>query len=336
MTDQHKIVRGLIYREINERPCCLLTEHVVPQVPVISKIWPPNIIDPATELKHRFGTSKWGYFFRLERSGHTYTCNGGFIDLGHVRDVAEMTYFYLQQFRKKNRTGHELETATYQEDGSSIRLLKDLPVGDFDVLINIARSLAYDESIFHEIETYYNQRNSAFSPEDLTSNFLGTHVAEQAIRKMVSDGSYLDATLTLELEKLIRNQLGARPVEETRQAFERVDGTWMESHPVVPNGLNSGYIRRRNFNVRPIEPWLIPNFAACPPGSSFPDSIPRQLSTEWRSFYEVEYRKRIGWSTDPTSEIATFIGPRLDEYIEVIKADALNEYGPNFDKPDLP
>jgi len=46
---------------------------------------------------------------------------------------------------------------------------------------------AYQESIFHEIESYWDhstgEHHSAFSPEDFVSNYLGTYVASQAIAR---------------------------------------------------------------------------------------------------------------------------------------------------------
>jgi len=38
--------------------------------------------------------------FPMDPVGIMYTCAGGFIDFGHLRDIADLTFYYLQQLKR--------------------------------------------------------------------------------------------------------------------------------------------------------------------------------------------------------------------------------------------
>jgi len=67
--------------------------------------------------------------------------------------------------------------------------------------MDVARDAAYQESIFHEIESYWDhstgEHHSAFSPEDFVSNYLGTYVASQAIATIRGSGEDFSSAMAL-------------------------------------------------------------------------------------------------------------------------------------------
>src|SRR5512139_2827130 len=92
---------------LGHRICCLMADRLefINDIPVLGHIWPGIMVDlTGSKLKHRAGTGKWGMIFRREYSGTLYTCGGGFVDLGHLRDYADLTrhYYYALIRRAKN------------------------------------------------------------------------------------------------------------------------------------------------------------------------------------------------------------------------------------------
>ncbi len=144
------------------RDCCLLA--------------PGSLKDISTMGGYRTGG--------LPGSGHpgtVYTSKAGLVDLGHLFAVADVTaYAYQQIYAIQGATGKTITTAhgtaTLSQTASPANWLE------------LARKIAYDDSIASEIQTSKGitsrlpgHLNSAFSPEDLCSNYLGTVVAASAL-----------------------------------------------------------------------------------------------------------------------------------------------------------
>lgn len=94
--------------------------------------------------------------------------------------------------------------------------------------------IAFQLAVWHEITQWYGFESvpgfpesiSAFSPEDLYSNLLGTRLAVS----LILDGqtAMLDmynAAMQTALNQAL-NQLGARPENITRFHFDMLDGRW--------------------------------------------------------------------------------------------------------------
>src|SRR2546430_10748342 len=150
-----------------QRNCCLLSPLKVP-VPRGGV----GIADPAALGQHKYGGG--------DIYGPVYTCAAGFLDLGHLRDHIDLTKYYFSWLRKLKFAKDASIPAT-AFDGIIV-INKDIPKED---RIDVARSIAYSQSIAYEIFEYWSNvpgfHNSAFSPEDLVSNFLGTYVAGVAL-----------------------------------------------------------------------------------------------------------------------------------------------------------
>jgi hypothetical protein len=296
------------------RPCCLLAAPL----PVLKTPIPPYF-DPFDKqaLKHRYGGG--------DVYGLVYTCRGGFLDLGHLRDLIDITRYYYDALANPGRT-----FPPANEKGSCVvkAPLPDDPAQNKTERIAIARSMAFAESIYHEIESYWQDvfgaHNSAFSPEDLPSNWLGTYVAEQALRDNSHD---FDEAATIALDALLKKLL-ALDVAGTTLAFAQVRniGRWIAGGP----GRND-YLKRRNFTNTP---WLVKSIPCS--DTSWPSDIP--LADPKRTAYEITFE------VDPkkeksSDERAKYLGEKVKSsdfelHVQRISEDAKSRYGPNFSKPE--
>jgi hypothetical protein len=290
-----------------------------------------GIVDPAVMGLHRFGGG--------DVLGITYTCAGGFFDFGHARDTLDQTRYHHHWLTVggKNRAGASYP-ALYP--GATVTVSSVIPAAD---VLETAASIAYDESVWHEIETWYSPtpggHNSAFSPEDLTSNLLGTWVARRAI----AAGGAFNTAATTEMNTLM-TQLGARPVADTTAAFTAVTGRWIAtSSGYLDAGRNPRYLLRRNFEVNPVVPWPAPGLAFCG-ATTWPAGVPKSFSATILGRYDVEF-------TVPS--YASVLGGKVRRSafaaaIATIKADAVRPgpappagppggidtgYGPDFETP---
>jgi hypothetical protein len=194
----------------------------------------------------------------------------------------------------------------------------------------------------YEIKTYgetrIGGRSSSFSPEDLVSNYLGTYVGGQALKLQIANSTQLptgdpsdprpattfDAAVTSELGDLL-DKLHVVDVQQTIAAFNKVDGLWVDHGAIRPNFWDPNYVRRRNFHIRPVEPWLVKD--ACV-DTDFPEDVDRKLPDAavrghlTKYFFESTFFDRL-----------IFLNTDFDQYVQEVKADAVNRYGPRFDQP---
>ena len=116
------------------------------------------------------------------------------------------------------------------------------------------------------------QHNSAFSPEDLCSNFVGTVVARLAIGEGGTFPRKVDAKLATVLKALL-----AQTPAETEKAFNKVKNKWV-------NFVNSDswkkddYLRRRNFTRRPFKVGHPQSMRKRPPGYWLVLATPRPFT----------------------------------------------------------
>ncbi len=193
-----------------------------------------------------------------EGNGIIYTQKGGFVDLGHLRDMADWTaYLYVwiksekDHFRIIKELGHE---------GGEKMLEVSVPefLSDEDMLL-IAGRVAYDLSVWHEIATWFGvsyiplipERYSSFSMEDNYSNLLGIQLGMEAIK---SEEGYEQAMTKLLYQKLIELE-SVEGKEETTGAMDKVEGLWWTREKKLPN---SDFLVDRNFDCYyELIPWLV-------------------------------------------------------------------------------
>jgi hypothetical protein len=273
------------------RTCCILAPSDSPLAPADD-----NLADPTRLGIH--GSSS-------EVRGLVYTGKAGFVDLGHLRDLCDMTKNVFDQIAFAAAAPGTVIRTTHGE-----ALLSTLP-GSVSV-ISVARSICFDDSFGYEILTYAintpGAHNSSFSPEDLPSNFLGTLVAERAI----AAGGRFDLAVTAEIDALLKS-LDPQPKSESFRAFNLINHRWVDFTGVA-SLLSNDYLLRRNFTRDPWKtghPSDTPTPAFVSAGFGFSGAPPYSFTnTALRRFSKADFG----------TEVAT------------IRADALRRYGANFDK----
>jgi uncharacterized repeat protein (TIGR03803 family) len=212
-------------------------------------------LDPAKLPHHYYGRtdpSLFGDPFGL-RDGYIYTAVAGLVDMGHVRDTADMTMFIFDTlFAGYTCMGlyegwaHVPEIAFDREEK-----------------LQIAASIAYVESLAHELRTWRTSEDfSSFSPEDMTSNMIGIELARRAIRAIGYTANFDEYNKAVDHEldasqlnpQLLINELKFQSKENTEEALEKIKGPtgWYDSHWYTANSIPELY--RRNFDGRP---WKI-------------------------------------------------------------------------------
>jgi hypothetical protein len=311
------------------RPCCLLT----PDGP---------IFDNDSPLDHVYGTDHG------DAKGIVYTCHAGFVDLGHTRDLIDLTRYYYDQLKRSGGAkGKKLNSFNYQALlGANIEIRNTIPSTD---LVAVAGRLAYLESVLHEIESYWwiapigpwpGYHNSAFSPEDLVSNHLGAIVGMQAIRG-VEAGTYIDFNdaATKELLVVLGAVGGANCTRaRTLQAFDKVELHWFT------RGYPKWYLitlYRRNFGVggdtNQPDPWIVDEVTGCA-APEWPATIPKTWSLALDTYCDIEYSLPV--RTAPLMVKAqlgeTVSNTVFDGLVNNVRTDARTRYGARFDSPAIP
>jgi Protein of unknown function (DUF4056) len=270
--------------------------------------------------------------------GLIYTRAGGLIDLGHLYDLADATkYHHDYLLAGRNVKGSEYPHSVHITRGEVV-IDETIDPPDF---IKYARSMAFDDSVYHEIEGFDvwadtdGFHNSSFSPEDLPSNHFGTWVGARALQlaKPPPEGAstpFSDGVHQTTKDLLTR--LGAVSAADTQKAIDeawQVLG-WFNFPPPGAKMLGEHFLLRRNFTLDPIRPWTVPSFPATslptdvtssvPSGTDYPGGV---LQTKYTTTYRSLIPKRITITNRGFwNEIETKIRPR---------AKAL--YGLDYDKP---
>ncbi|MEQ6342566.1 MAG: DUF4056 domain-containing protein [Gammaproteobacteria bacterium] len=292
---------------IPQRFCCLLAPQQVN-----SLTQNDNIADPLNLGQH----GSWN-----EVNGIIYSGRAGFLDLAHIRDSCDTTKYIFDQLAQgvMPRTVLVKRTRVGISPGVlGIAIVHKRPLRPID----LARVIAYDAGLGHEIATYYDMgifgvdvggHNSSFSPEDLCSNFLGTLLAERAI----AAGGNFNHAATAELNTLIRDLDGQIP-SETLRAFNLINGhwVWFSRTNFYRSVTLPGYLRRRNFTSMP---WVAGHPSDKPPPPYVTAPLP-----------DVGYIYTYTHMEEQSTRRLNVLFPR---YIAQIKQDAAARYGPRFDSP---
>ena len=210
-----------------------------------------NVLTLGTLGKHHYNDSAFGAVKNLlglseEKNGLIYTSRGGFIDIAHVRDTADNT-FYL--FNRIAPTLGQAGRIFYSEELGVRRVQLNAftpPAGvrqRYQLAAWLAGHLAFEIAQWHEIAQRYgfqsvpgfSEEISAFSPEDLYSNLLGARLAINVILSghggsLEDYNQALDAALKQVLTRLLVATRG-----ETEAMFQQIDGDWWNSHRRVPD-----------------------------------------------------------------------------------------------------
>lgn len=225
-----------------------------------------------------------------EGNGIIYTTRGGFIDVAHLRDIADWTGYLYNLITARDSTHNGAVFDLGIEGGEKTLILHLPPTLDQPSTIELAGLIAYDVSVWHEIASWFGisyiplipERYSSFSPEDLYSNLMGVHLGMRAIQ---SDLPYNEAMTNLISSML--DSLGAvETANDTYLAMKKVEGIWWSNNHPLPSRkiLLSRYLETDDVLL----PWRLvednENSRAYPlekPARHLDDSFELNIAVRW-------------------------------------------------------
>lgn len=234
--------------------------------------------------------------------GVVYTGRAGFVDFGHLWEVADITAFAYQQIHAAGgASGTRVRAAEGEATLTSVAAAREW--------MDLAQSIAFDDAFSHEIATYTvmspGGHNSAFSPEDLCSNFLGTLVAARAL---TAGGTF--ATEAESQARSLLTSLDAQNETETRASFARISTRWVDLSLTFAI-TRDGYLRRRNFTRDPFKT-----------GHPSDATTPAFVVAPFAVSATYDYLHQSGFTrADFPAQVAA------------IRTDAASRYGASFDRP---
>lgn len=297
--------------------------------------------------------------FNRERNGLVYTCRGGFIDTAHVRGYVDWALYLTATAGRYLLEGGSIELP--EQGGARRVLVKPVPqaildrVGRHRFGVGLGQWLAFQLSIWHEIVTWHgwhalpgwSERVSAFSPEDLYSNLLGTKIigGVALLRSGRSEDDY-NRSVDTWLSAMLR-QLGAVPRREGREAIRAVDGLWWDSSRRLPD---PAFVRRRYFDATgPLSPWLVTDVvgperlgdrlrARCgaapePVQLSNPDSLQGVPFRRWATL-EITVSDELVEQPLFMERERRITQEDFPELVEEIRRQSRKEFGARADRPD--
>ena len=264
---------------------------------------------------------------KAENNGIIYTQKGGFIDMGHLRDIADFTaflYLYIQKEREKGIFSLKLGN-----EGGMKTLNFNVPenLTDEDV-VHLAGKIAYDLSVWHEISTSYGasfiplvpERYSSFSVEDAYSNLLGVHLAMQSI---LSDGEY-ESEMTQNVKATLEKLQAVHNRESTIDAMNAVKDIWWSGKAKLPSRK---VLIKRQFDVYDcVFPMLVnaetaqtsdQNKVCVPLESSEKMPLNNYYSLRIKANFKIPVQKVFGSHVKEKNTITQLDFPALIKYAEV-------------------
>jgi hypothetical protein len=373
-SDDDLYVNGVVTTKIPDipvrkslRPCCAFGSDIRVKVAGVRVpgVKLENIINADDVGRHQYdsgviqrGSDEPRALGSSERNGLVYTCRGGFIDTAHLRDYADWTVYFTAQIARRLYDGGTFELPS--EGGSRrvivrpvARELLDQRELQFNV-VPIAQWIAFQMSIWHEIATWYgwsttkvfSERASAFSPEDLYSNLLGTKIAGGIILTRAARTDQLFNANMGEWMEAVFERLDAVPAEAGKGAARYVDQVWWDSTRRVPD---AALVLRRNFGIeREIVPWTVEQAY----WSEFVEDkhqdycggtpVPLVLRNP-DGFRDVKFRDIVSFEIDVDPGMKGFPMPRpnsrritqddFPEIIEAIRVENREEFGAEAGQP---
>ncbi|GAB1440472.1 DUF4056 domain-containing protein [Providencia sp.] len=209
-----------------------------------------NIVEADNLGEHHYNDSFFGATAALmglsrEKIGLLYTQRSGFIDISHVRDTADYTFYLFSQIYP--RLGEEWslslsEELAHRQIHFNVFVPPSSPSQRYTLSVYLAAKLAFQLAVWHEIAQWYGYQSvpgfsegiSAFSPEDLYSNLLGARLAMTVILQGRADSVDVFSQSIENILPLALIQLGSADRQVTRKMFDNVDGLWWNSYRRVP------------------------------------------------------------------------------------------------------
>ncbi len=298
------------------------------------------------------GSHDYGSGFS-EKGGIIYTCEGGHIDIDHLRGSADATkYLFGKTQETLIRRGKEFSYHLPMEN--SIHKIKFSYPNNWEeiqedkkkeiikeVSLELSPYLAYNTTTWHEIITWFGTHfagfepefNSAFSWEDMYSNLLGTKIATKVLKDENKDYS---SSMTIEIDRELRS-LGAKSSSIAKNASAKMSGKWFKGILLVD-------ILKKNMDIGEdgyVTPTLVPEISECPDAKPKPCPVPN-LENITKLGFNVEYDidPRV-WESSKILKIVYKNGERngnkiipekhFPKIMSFIREEAINKYGYDVD-----
>ncbi len=246
-----------------------------------SSTFATTFLGPENLGKHSY---RYNFF---ERSGIMYTCDGGHIDIAHLRNAADWTA-YLAAITYDRMMDNAAEFKFRLAEGTigcvRIEYPGDWPPADeseraavlYDMSTGLGQYFAYQASIWHEIATWFGYKGSgfisefgsAFSWEDIFSNLLGCRIGYMAL---YDDEHSFNKAVTLAMNAELQ-KLHVQSKKTARRASDMVRGQWFSGDmPVV-------VMKGRNFDIGlddgAVTPWIVRGLGECQNPRAHAYSVP--------------------------------------------------------------
>ena len=203
-------------------------------------------INDAMELTdvvdHKYGATG------TSNCGYIYTEKAGLLDIGHIRDHIDLTRYVYDSILAGKMT------IPCREGTASLLQSPTDPIAT-------AQAISYVDSWSHELRSFGGLQDfSAFAPEDLPSNYLGTYIGAQALVMAGKSGSF-DAIVDTLLAGLLAS-LGALSKTDTDKIIASLEKKWWE----YAVGIPPVKLLRRNFEGTP---WFAATAFDKPPAPAY-------------------------------------------------------------------
>lgn len=223
-------------RKPRGRTCCALATHLPLH---LGSAHVPITLGQLMSTEGLGHHSYTGWERLSEGNGLLYTVRGGYIDLGHTRDFADMTAYlavHLRSLLAQGKGSIELDPLLAKRRVVVTRAVPREHIAETSLLL--ARRMTFDVSVWTEIGQFYGrgkmrgaeEKYSAFTPEDLYSNLLGTWLGANAV---ASPRPYDDALTEGLRTKLF--ELGAVSTKTAERTTYALAGTWWSADTAWPS-----------------------------------------------------------------------------------------------------
>jgi hypothetical protein len=319
---------------------------------------------PVTEFidPEDFGEHSYGEPGIKEKNGSLYTCRGGFMDFSHIRASADWTVYLTFRIITENKD-FELP----YEGGDLFLHFNSLSALSLDDIASMAQKIAFERLEWHEIASWhyhqpnytFDERQSAFTPEDTYSNFLGTTIGRRIalrILKQKEDLPYSQIA-SEEIKKMVESLTPVSTKKQSREAYDIVDRNkqiklpeaernkdiWWDSKVLF---RDERYVFKRSINIGPIiSPWLVPHQESigCPVRSHAQVFKVPQRTTPGISLYNyyefkivpdsvLFYSKREHKELHPP--FPPFISQNMQATVDFVAKEIQKELSPGFSRRD--
>ncbi len=280
--------------------------------------------------------------------GIVYTCKAGFLDLAHLRESVDWTWYLRGHARTLLEGGGG--SFVFENDQTRFELIvRPLPrmAGMSaaeretvleDAAVRLGQRGAFLVETWHEIESWYGLRTVFFVPED-RSTFTWDDTASHAVgvaigARMASAprGEYDERAAAAIREEL--EDLGAVPKTWVDRATQRVAGRWWKGEVPIRRDLDIG------LSGGSKAPWIVQGLECCAGVEPIRMTVPSLRDVRGHDLsgvYELKLTLSKGLAGEmykgepvPHEIDAEREFPRL---IEKVRAAMKDRFGPECDRP---